>query len=171
MELSRTVSSESARAQHLLASGNGHSPASRKARSSEPETDGGNVERASVSMPPPANKGIARQFSSRRLSRASDISQVEGSGPARNDEDPGTALETSSRLGYFAGAQTLALPDTAFYRSRSDPDADSNRLSLSSLYSLGSVILSSTRGMSGPGSVAGSEPEGKSELCKVAVIL
>lgn len=165
-QLSRTVSAESSRSwtTQLLASGNGSSPASRKARSSEPETGGSNIERQSVSMPPPASKSVPIQFPSRRQSKASDTSLVESSGAGKNgsviEETDTTPTLEGTRHGSLAGTHTLTLPDTAFYRSKPDADAESNRLSFSSLYSLGSVIMNTTRGLSGPSSVAGSEPEG-----------
>ncbi|KAH7138909.1 histidine phosphatase superfamily-domain-containing protein [Dendryphion nanum] len=185
-QLSRTVSSESSRSSWttslLLAAGNGTSPSSRKARSSEAETEGGNVERSSVSMPPPASKSIPRQFPSRRPSKASDSSFLDsiGAPSARNaysnasastgsavDETDTTPTLEASRHGSLAATLThlpLALPDAA-YRSKSvsDPDIDSHRMSFSSLYSLGSVIMNNARGLSGPSSVTGSEPEGKIE--------
>ena len=190
-QLSRTISTESTKssswATSLLAAGNGSSPASRKARSSEPETEGGIVERSSVSMPPPASKSMAmRQFPSRRPSKASDSNNAgvfglfetsgapssrhfhssnpstsTGSGSAIDETDITPTLEPS-RHGSIAAGLThlpLALPDTA-YRSKSDPETESNRMSFSSLYSLGSVIMNNARGLSGPSSVTGSEPEG-----------
>jgi inositol hexakisphosphate/diphosphoinositol-pentakisphosphate kinase len=53
------------------------------------------------------------------------------------------------------------LPDAALRPQKpKDVEADSNRLSLSSLYSLGSAIVQSAKGFtSGPASVADSEPE------------
>ncbi|KAF2865897.1 histidine phosphatase superfamily-domain-containing protein [Massariosphaeria phaeospora] len=168
MELTRTASAESTRSwttPHLLASGSSSTSASRKARSSEPETGGANVERASVSMPPPASKAIARQFPpSRRPSKASDSSIVDlRNGPAGDEADTATPSLEASRGASLAYA-SLALPDTGYRDrpSRSEPDAESNRMSFSSLYSIGSAIYTGTRGHSGPSSVAGSsEPEGK----------
>lgn len=123
------------------------------------------MDRASVSMPPPASKSIARQFPSRRTSKASDSSLLESIGAARNgsaidEEADVTPTLEGSRNGNPTATQAFSLPDAAFYRSKSDPDAESNRMSFSSLYSLGSVIMNTTRGLSGPSSVAGSEPEG-----------
>ncbi|KAF2789910.1 hypothetical protein K505DRAFT_283544 [Melanomma pulvis-pyrius CBS 109.77] len=180
--LSRTISGESARSwtPHLLSSGT--SSSSRKSRGSEPETgprpiagtDGSaaptapkHVERSSVSMPPPASKAIPRQFPSRRPSKASDSIIFENTGDARNgsaiDESDTTPTLEASRGVSLASTHALALPDTA-YRTSRDTDLESNRMSFSSLYSLGSVIYNSTaRGLSGPSSVSGSEPEVKME--------
>ncbi|KAF2687198.1 hypothetical protein K458DRAFT_401771 [Lentithecium fluviatile CBS 122367] len=165
MELSRTVSSESTRSwtPHLLAaSGDGASPTSRKARSSEPETGGPNVERSSVSMPPPATKAVLRQFPPRRLSKASDSGILEFLGAARNghaveDTDNATPTLEAARGGNLAAA--LTLPD-AHHPARSEGELESNRMSFSSLYSIGSAIYPNARTMSGPGSIAGSEPDG-----------
>ncbi|KAF2280324.1 uncharacterized protein EI97DRAFT_430067 [Westerdykella ornata] len=177
-QLSRTVSSESTPTQtapHVLVASNGSDPASRKSRTSEPETGSGHVERSSVSMPPPVtSRTIARQIplpnASRRPSKASDSSLLDTFGSVRSpssavDETTDTAsTPDASRHGSIATSQTLTLPDTAYSsRARTDPDLESNRMSFSSLYSLGSVIMSSTRGLSGPSSVTGSEPEAKVE--------
>jgi hypothetical protein len=158
-QLSRTVSSESTRSSRLLASGDGTPTTNRKARSSEPETGVGNVERSSVSMPPPASKAVPRQFPLRRLSKASDSGILDFLGAARN----GTAVEeTDNATPTLESARALTLPD-AHRSTRSETDVDSNRMSFSSLYSIGSAIYSAnTRAMSGPGSTAGSEPEGES---------
>lgn len=165
-QLSRTVSTESSRSwttPHLLASGS----SSRKSRGSEPQTGAANIERASVSMPPPASDSIARHFPSRRASKASDSSTLDNVGSAR-DGPSAVEVDTTPTLegarhhhGNFASAYTLTLPDSAFRPPRSEPDAESNRLSFSSLYSIGSAIYNTTRGLSGPSSLAGSEPEGK----------
>lgn len=168
-QLSRTVSAESTRSwttPHLLTSGNSTSPANRKARSSEPETGGGNVERASVSMPPPASKAIARAFPSRRASKASDTSLLEHfdavrhGGSAIAEFDDTTPTLQAARAGSLSLASSLAHPD-AHRPPRSDVDAESNRMSFSSLYSIGSAIHPNPRGLSGPSSLAGSEPEGR----------
>lgn len=166
-QLSRTVSAESTRSwtPHLLASGSSSSAASQKARSLEPETGGATVERCSVSMPPPASMAVPRQFPSRRPSKASDSSPFSSSsapryGSAIDDTDTVTPTLEAAREG-AAAASALTLPD-AHRQPRSDGDGESNRMSFSSLYSIGSAIFPNTRGMSGPGSVAGSEAEGMS---------
>jgi hypothetical protein len=56
----------------------------------------------------------------------------------------------------------LMLPEAALRQSKPrDPETESNRLSFSSLYSLGSAIVDRARGIgvSGPSSSAGSEHE------------
>jgi inositol hexakisphosphate/diphosphoinositol-pentakisphosphate kinase len=173
-QLSRTVSSESTRSSQLLGSGDGTPLTNRKARSSESETAVGNVERSSVSMPPPASKAVPRQFPLRRLSKASDSGILDFLGAARNgtaveETDNATPTLESARAGY---PSTLTLPDAHRpTRSETDVDSTSNRMSFSSLYSIGSAIYSAnTRAMSGPGSIAGSELEGES-LAKVRCVI
>ncbi|KAF2115867.1 histidine phosphatase superfamily-domain-containing protein [Lophiotrema nucula] len=168
-QLSRSVSTESSRSwttPQLLASSSS-SPASRKARESVPEIDRSDGNRASVSMPPPASKSIARAFPSRRPSKASDsfdhVSFAK-SGSAIDEVDTTPTLE-AARGSLASSSQTLTpLPDSAYRPPRSDTDADSHRMSFSSLYSIGSTIYNNARGLSGPSSIsAGSEPEARIE--------
>ncbi|KAH7380670.1 histidine phosphatase superfamily-domain-containing protein [Pyrenochaeta sp. MPI-SDFR-AT-0127] len=162
--LARTVSAESTQSWQQLSSASGASAAGRKARSSEPETGGGNVERASVSLPPLSAKAIRQSLPARRASKASDSSLFEFFGNARNgsaiDETETTPTLEGSRAA-LAPVNPLLLPD-AFRLPRSDLDqADSNRLSFSSLYSIGSAIFANNRGhsWSGRSSIAGLEQE------------
>jgi len=150
---------------HLLASGSSStSTANRKARSSEPETTGrGNVERSSVSMPPPASKAVPKQFPSRRPSKASDYSLREAMNSAHygstidDAENAMPALE--SARGNIPGA-SLTLPDLS-RPPHSETDAESHRMSFSSLYSISSGIHPGAKRMSWAASATGSD-EGKS---------
>lgn len=152
MELSRTVSAENARTRtpHLLA-GTGTASAAavnRKGRASE-ETSDANAVRASISMPPPASKAVPRQFPSRRPSKASDVSLLETLTDRQSSsaiDDPDTLTPT------LESVRTLSQSDR-----RPDVEAASNRLSFSSLYSIGSGIYPSTHRMSGPASISGSD--------------
>ncbi|KAK7537628.1 histidine phosphatase superfamily-domain-containing protein [Phyllosticta citricarpa] len=98
------------------------------------------------SMPPPTSKPITRQSLGRRPSKASDMavpavsSDVESSDPQATSATEDDAAPTASL-----------------------PDKESNRMSFSSLYSLGSQIYNSARNSGGPSSVAGSEPDAKSD--------
>ncbi|KAF2657993.1 hypothetical protein K491DRAFT_756432 [Lophiostoma macrostomum CBS 122681] len=171
-ELTRTTSVESSQSWHPLSSTSSGTASSRKARTSEAEIGGANVERASISMPPSAGKAIARQFPSRRPSKASDSSLLESFGASRNscaiEETGSTPTLEAARHGFVPTTHTLTLPDASYFRSKSDADAESNRLSFSSLYSLGSVIMNTARGVSGPGSATGSsEAEGTSRHCRI----
>jgi inositol-hexakisphosphate/diphosphoinositol-pentakisphosphate 1-kinase len=174
--LVRTASKDSASAQFRLSPplslSSASSSTSRKGRSSDPDTTSGNVERARISMPPPATKSIARQYPSRRPSKASDSQLVHpqsspvAQGDVRTakavDADTTPTLEGNQRGLRPANAPPLMLPEAALRPSKPlDADAESNRLSFSSLYSLGSAIYNSAKGItaSGPSSVAGSEPE------------
>lgn len=137
MELARTASAESARNRTplLLAGAGTTAPvASRKGRASE-ETSDANAARASISMPPPASKAVPRHFPSRRPSRASDA---------------------SSLLDAVDDPDTLA-PASEPARTLTHADAAANRLSFSSLYSIGSAIYPSSHRMSGPASNSGSD--------------
>lgn len=166
--LFRTASAESPQSWQQLSSASGAS-AGRKAKSSEPETGGGNVSRASVSLPPLSAKTIRQSLPARRASKASDSSLFEFFGTARNgsaiDETETTPTLEGSRAAP-APVNPLLLPD-AFRLPRPDIDAvDSHRLSFSSLYSIGSALFANNRGhsWSGRSSIAGLEQEGTLQL-------
>ncbi|KAF2000036.1 hypothetical protein P154DRAFT_435694 [Amniculicola lignicola CBS 123094] len=139
-QLARTVSSESAKSwttPHLLGAGTASS--SRKARAPDLEAGAEIASRNSVSMPPPA-----RLHHLRRLSKASDTSVMENISPAIEEVDASDAAQAAAQAARAGHA-----------------DLESNRMSFSSLYSIGSTIYSTARGLSGPASVTGSEPEVK----------
>ncbi|KAK8172182.1 hypothetical protein BKA80DRAFT_262283 [Phyllosticta citrichinensis] len=97
------------------------------------------------SMPPPTSKPITRQSLGRRPSKASDICLPSGPSDVESSDPQATsAIEDDA-----APAASLQ-------------DKESNRMSFSSLYSLGSQIYNSARNSGGPSSVAGSEPDGMS---------
>ncbi|KAK8157128.1 histidine phosphatase superfamily-domain-containing protein [Phyllosticta citrichinensis] len=94
-------------------------------------------------MPPPTSKPITRQSLGRRPSKASDICLPSGPSDVESSDPQATsAIEDDA-----APAASLQ-------------DKESNRMSFSSLYSLGSQIYNSARNSGGPSSVAGSEPDG-----------
>ncbi|KAL1631213.1 inositol hexakisphosphate and diphosphoinositol-pentakisphosphate kinase [Neofusicoccum ribis] len=148
--LTRTTSGESTRSRHGSHSLSGASSpsANRKARSADPGTSLGDVDRASISMPPPNPKPIARQQPDRRPSKASD-----------------TLVPASSIFDHPEAQNSSAIDDDPTPTTAMSPSADkeSNRMSFSSLYSLGSQIYNSARGSGGPSSIAGSEPDAKSD--------
>ncbi|KAF2843320.1 hypothetical protein M501DRAFT_994216 [Patellaria atrata CBS 101060] len=182
--LSRTTSSEITRtsgrnnAPHVL-SGVSSSASSRKGRSADPETNTStNIERASLSMPPPASKAIPRQYPSRRPSKASDSSLLSSSVAELGYEDTVAtfAIDEADITPTLGGVRSsrdssqslagLILPEGLVKTSRaSQVETESNRMSFSSLYSLGSAIYNGARGTatSGPSSVAGSESETRIE--------
>jgi hypothetical protein len=81
--------------------------------------------------------------------------RVEGSRPA---SDLVTRLDNARNMGPVPNSNTFMLPDAALRQPLlKDVDTESNRLSLSSLYSLGSTAHGAKG--SGPSSVAGSEPD------------
>ncbi|KAJ4305069.1 inositol hexakisphosphate and diphosphoinositol-pentakisphosphate kinase [Kalmusia sp. IMI 367209] len=146
-QLSRKGSSDNARrTSHPLVAGSSSTTASRKSRSSEPEVSDV-VERQSY-FSPPASKAMPRQFSSRP-----DNSLLEALESAIDDTDTPTPTIEAARGGQNL-ASVLTLPDTRLPRPE---DAESSRLSFSSLYSIASGIFPSTSRMSGPASVSGSE--------------
>ena len=167
--LSRTVSTESTQSWLQLTTASGASTAGRKARSSEPETGGDNVNRASVSVPALGAKAIRQSLPSRRPSQASNSSLFEyfghawsASGSAVDESDATPTLEGVRGNIASAPVNPLLLPDS-FRLPRSDVGStatDSKRLSISSLVS----AISNPRGYSwsGRSSVAGSESEGTS---------
>ncbi|EOD49947.1 putative cortical actin cytoskeleton protein asp1 protein [Neofusicoccum parvum UCRNP2] len=95
-------------------------------------------------MPPPNPKPIARQQPDRRPSKASD-----------------TLVPASSIFDHPEAQNSSAIDDDPTPTTAMSPSADkeSNRMSFSSLYSLGSQIYNSARGSGGPSSIAGSEPD------------
>jgi inositol hexakisphosphate/diphosphoinositol-pentakisphosphate kinase len=171
--LSRTVSAESTQSWQQLTAASGSSPADRKARSSEPETGGDIVGRASVSLPPSGSQAM-RQMPARRTSKASDslfdfFGQARGT--ASSSIHNGSAIEETETTPTLEGTRASLAPVNALMLPevcrppRPDVDAaESKRLSFSSLYSIGSAIYANTRGhsWSGRSSIAGSEPEGTS---------
>ncbi|KAG9192099.1 phosphoglycerate mutase-like protein [Alternaria panax] len=168
--LSRTASSESTRSWQQLSSASGAPAAGRKARWSEAETGGPNVERASVSVPSLGAAAIRQSLPARRPSKASDSSLFEYFGHAWSGsaivDDPDASTPTlESTRGSLASAPVnpLLLPDS-FRHARSDvgPAAatESKRLSVSSFVS---AISNRGYSWSGKSSVAGSEPEARME--------
>lgn len=141
---------------------------SRKGRSAVPDTNNDNVERASISMPPPASKAVSQQYSLRRPSKTSEsglsINSIfhDSSSPDKLRHGIVSDFEFSgdghSIRPQFNPTHSLILPEAALSSAKSENDADSNRMSFSSLYSLGSNVHSNAKA-SGPNSVAESEPE------------
>ncbi|KAF1982286.1 hypothetical protein K402DRAFT_407790 [Aulographum hederae CBS 113979] len=119
-------------------------------------------------MPPPASKSIAIQYPPRRLSKASDSNLLAGSSTDENAESPTLeGIKTRART-FPAESLNLILPAAGLQKRRSDGDVDPNRMSFSSLYSLGSAFYHGARGFassgaSGQSSVAGSEIDARSE--------
>lgn len=138
------------------------SESSRKARSVEPDISAGShgsIERASISMPPPTTSAMHRYTHSRRPSKASDIAaststpyndgrimQGDGAGQSSDPKDATPANQTAMQQ----------------FLKASEADTESNRLSFSSLYSMGSAIHAGSKGFptSYPSSVAGSDMDG-----------
>lgn len=151
--LSRTTSTESTPSAVSTAS---WQPSSgRKARASEPQAGGESIE---VKLSPLGTAALAPMrpvgLTARRPSKASE-SLMDYFG--RNNA--GSAIEEDVDATPLAAARyPSSLTDA---KSRSDVESADNRLSFSSLYSIGSAIYANTRGhsWSGRSSVVGSEPD------------
>jgi len=176
---------------HALSSSS--APASRKARSSEPDTSIGQVERASICLPPASlasrSMNLTRQYSSvssrkpsifslwpdqSPKSKANDGLAQDASTASRDEEantgddiTPTLEGDKGNRIHQKSLPAPLMLPEAALRQAKPrDPETESNRLSFSSLYSLGSAVVDRARGIavSGPSSVAGSEPDRASHV-------
>lgn len=164
-QLSRTISAESARSWQQLTTASGTSPTGTKARSSEPETGGENVERASVSMPPSGSQAM-RQLPCRQPSKACEGSRCEASSflsGTAGDSAGATSTTLGALRGGYSGSPALTAPDS-FRLPPSDVDVVSKRRSLTSLYSLGSALYAHSRGHSWSGRSSMAESEGTSDV-------
>lgn len=176
----------SARSAHTLSNA---TSANRKAPSADPGTNSRNVHRSSVSLPPANQSSMKSRFPSVPASPnhigavAADpqISDSLSSSPPpaprtvlhrrvttesipEGDEDRTPTLEPSDKM---APTLPFMLPDPAMRAPNSrDGEVESTRLSFSSLYSFGSAIVNSTRGLvaSSPPSVTDSETDCKFTL-------
>ncbi|KAL9604334.1 MAG: hypothetical protein Q9219_000522 [cf. Caloplaca sp. 3 TL-2023] len=156
----------------LLHSGSNASNAGRKSRFADIETTTGSIDRASISMPPPATKpstykpSVSRQPSSGLITgiasaRGNNIGnsslgvKVPDQNTMMEDHDQTHILQTlpvSELCSPLPPDSTLKPPGTS-----NTVDPDGNRLSFSSLYSLGSAIYNGTIGaQSAPVSTASS---------------
>ena len=151
----------------LLPTSSPSSMASRKGRSSEAGVSNDGIDRASISMPPPASKSILidpSTTSSPRLSMilGQDDALGSDSNLIKSEKEPvneGSAilddLEKTPNLAGTAGNGTsssyasLVLPGSAqrpAKMSAVEADTEGNRLSFSSLYSMGSALYSGATG-------------------------
>ena len=153
----------------LLTNSPSSNAANRKSRFADVGTVGGNVNRASISMPPPATKPSVtyRPSTSRRpssivsgnenhpLSAHKEMSAKEiGDDSAILDDMEKTPIQSGSE---GKSPEQLVLPEASLKPPGSDTESTSNRLSFSSLYSLGSAIYSGATGVaSAPQSTASS---------------
>ncbi|KAJ4395102.1 inositol hexakisphosphate and diphosphoinositol-pentakisphosphate kinase [Didymella pomorum] len=155
--LSRTTSTESTPSQPSTSSW--QPPSGRKARASEPQAGTESIE---VKLSPLGTSALAPMrpigLTARRPSKASDsLKDYFG----RNNMHSGSAIDEDGDATPLAASRYPSSLSEA--KSRSDVDAAENRLSFSSLYSIGSAIYANTRGhsWSGRSSVVGSEPDVK----------
>jgi len=150
---------QSANTSPLLLSSASSTSTNRKGRYADPDISNAAVERSSVSVsiPPSGQLGLGhhalKSTPSSPSAQAELVLRPTQSNPTDADKTP--TLEATKMPP--AGSQ-FRLPDPALIPPRSqDGDAESTRLSFSSLYSIGSVVLNGT----GTSSIAGSESECK----------
>ena len=157
----------------LLSTPNNASPPNRKSRYADVGTVGGSIGRASISMPPPTTKSssIYRPASSRRptnLSGAMDPREAEttpdgtieesvvGDSAVLQDLEKTTSLPSSQGMPASESHSPLVPPDSSLKPPSSSLNKPGDRLSFSSLYSLGSSIYGAAGLPSAPQSAASS---------------
>ncbi|KAF2424904.1 hypothetical protein EJ08DRAFT_681740 [Tothia fuscella] len=158
-----TASIQSRSNTHNLSSA-ASSVSSRKGRT-ETDTTTNNVERASVSMPPPGTKPITRQYSSGRpilpdsLKDKANKSASTAAALAELPVDVTPALDGTRK----APSDPTTKPHAALHSAKAMEfeNGDPKRASISSFYSIGSAIYNGARSIAGSyaGSVADSEPD------------
>ena len=153
--LSRTTSTESTPS--AMGTASWQPSSGTKARASEPQTGTESIE---VRLSPLGTAALAPMrpagLTARRPSKASDSLRDYFGRASMN----GSAIDEDVDATPLAAARLPSSLSEA--KSRSDVDCAENRLSFSSLYSIGSAIYANTRGhsWSGRSSVVGSEPDG-----------
>jgi inositol hexakisphosphate/diphosphoinositol-pentakisphosphate kinase len=200
--LHRTASRESAQSgnsgrsakllptSHALSSASSSSTLSRKARSADPETTSGTVERADIAAGRqlPQRPPAAQALSDINTKAASDTALLSPenatkpapvsssavhaiAGSAGNEAVDADVTPTLEGIALPNPLPTiLSLPHTALpsapKAANMESDPDLNRLSFSSIFSLPATIYSSAKGIAGSyaGSVADSEPDGREAL-------
>ena len=166
--LERTTSIESDRSRrgsHTLSAASSPSFPDRKARHVGADTTAPCVDPASLIMPAP-------KIHPRRPSRIAEYSFTASGLRDQNSrmkepqeqavvvEETGRTTPTLEAMRRGNVSPTGSLPEPAFPSRRSEPDLDSNRLSFSSWYNIGSAIYDRARAMaSTPSSVAESEAD------------
>jgi len=155
----------------LLTAPQGTHLPNRKSHSAEVGTVGGNTGRASISMPPPATKpsSIYKPSSVRRPTvthNASDVKEgqnpLDGTAEERETEDTARLEDGEKSIGLLAAPTSepqspVSLPDSSLKPPTSTLNQPGDRLSFSSLYSLGSAIYNGATGpTSAPPSAASS---------------
>lgn len=149
----------------------------RKSRFADVGTFGGNIERASISMPPPATKpsSVYRPSTVRRplaMQNTVEVREMEGGmdgieeGKVSGDTSGMKDLEKTTSMTSLPGSQSAsaseqhspsAFSDSALKPPTSNLNKPGDRLSFSSLYSLGSALCSGAANLtSAPQSAASS---------------
>ena len=145
--LSRTTSGESVRSHSSIQLLSNTPSSNRKGRYVDTEATSGEVDRASISMPPPAVKpNIRYQTISPRSSSA-----ISSTGSAQDDEailSPYLHTQSAAPERHSEELDSKLLPpasESSMMR-KSDPDLDTKRMSFSSLYNSGRSAPSSVAG-------------------------
>ena len=153
--------SEDRLSSHSLLSVSSISAVHRKSRFADAGTIGGSVERASISMPPPANKSTASKYNAGQTRQhAKTLQAIDGTSKgAMSDQvsSDSSAMEilqkTTSSTPSHVSAPEISLSDSAEATLKA-PQANSSwpgdRLSISSLYSLGSAVIGGVTGAVSP---------------------
>ena len=153
----------------LLTNSASSTTTNRKSRFADVGTIGGTVNRASISMPPPATKPSStyRPPTSRRPSSIVSGNENQPPSPhidisAKDMRDDSAIMDDVEKTPIQSGSEgkspeQLVLPEASLKPPSSDTESTSNRLSFSSLYSLGSAIYNGATGAaSAPQSTASS---------------
>ena len=158
----------------LLSTSPSNAMPSRKSRFADAGPVGGNVSRASLSMPPPSTKpsSLHKQSHARHPSTTSPITEssdidpdVDGTNDTRDERNPVESAAMEELQKSFSAVSHVSAPETNVSEGSDGnlkpPNAGlhhpGDRLSFSSLYSLGSAIYNgATAPMSGPQSNASS---------------
>jgi len=156
----------------LLSPSTVSSTASRKGRSADADTSDGDVRRANISMPPSTinPSAISQPTDSRHPSvLAQRTAATTMDGPVERSTASSPVLSDSERMPVLTGAQEnhstasprgsadMDLTARSPKSSGTGSDVDNHRLSISSIYSLGSTTYSGVGGSAAP-STAGSHP-------------
>ena len=159
----RTLASSGRVPSHsLLSAANNAAVTTRKSRFADIGTSGGDIGRASISMPPPTNKpssiyrpsGVRRPTGARSSMDSKD-GQFDGAVDEKAREDaalPETLEKTtsSSSIPVSEPHSPSAVSDSSLKPPGLLPTKAGDRLSFSSLYSLGSAIYNGTTGVTSP---------------------
>ena len=148
--------SEDRSSSHSLLSASSKSAVHRKSRFADAGAIGGSVERASVSMPPPSSKSAAKYTAGQVRHHANTLQAMDSKGVGAIDDQTARASpamevlqKTTSSTESHVSAPEISLSDSSEVSVRA-PQANmswpGDRLSISSIYSLGSAVIGGVTG-------------------------